>query len=492
MILLFFFGWQNYAFYRYIQQEMLYLFPALPHKLWRGGASFIWKLVLPSPPEIKNNFDYMMKISPLIIAAFFLCACENEISEIGKRFEDNTRFVELKRFEIEESSTFRLNTFPTSKGMGANDTIMVIGKTEDQTTGTIASSAYFEVLPLAQYSVNFSEEFVYDSLTLVIKSAKPIAGDTTAMQYFHLYRLKEVPHFDEQWPYFNNVDTVPLGERVGTMQMFPQKEHLTYTYFKLSDDWGRDIYSLFARKESVLEDVWTFLEFFKGLAIVPDKNNSVLFTVNSTFELRCYYHRSNQGESPQYLALTNLKIAGISFFTFSHHKHEPKPDLKDATEKNPLPFIAHNYGVIQGLNGYMMKLEVPYIQEFNRYRTIVKAQIAIKPRLENFENIPEPKSLYIYECDEIGMPQREISVGYPDPTTQMGNKQFIFDITDFYKYRVQKKPDARPITLLIGLPGSVISGIGNDRFIGGKVNTSFERMIVREIPELYIHYIQFK
>ncbi|MDR0766419.1 MAG: DUF4270 domain-containing protein [Odoribacteraceae bacterium] len=435
-----------------------------------------------------------MRISPLLIVTFFsLYACENEISEIGKRFEDNTRFVEVKRFEIEESSTIRLDSFPTSVGQGVvNDTVMVIGKTEDQTTGTMTSSAYFEVLPSSIPSVDFSESYVYDSLTLVVRSARTIAGDTTAMQLFHLYRLKEIPYFNEQWPYFNNVDSVPLGDHVGSMQMFPQKDHLLNTYFKLDDEWGREIYSLFARREDMLTDVWTFLDFFKGLAIVPDEDNSVLFSVNSRFELRCYYHLSSQGDVPQYIALGNKSNTGIAFFSFSRHKHEPAPDLKDATERSPLPFVIHNYGVIQGLNGYMMKLEVPYIQEYSRYRTIVKAQIAIKPRLENFENIPEPTRLYIYECDELGTPQRVLSEGYSDPTTLMGNERFIFDITDFYKNRVQKNPDARPINLLIGLPGFVISGIDQVRFIGGNVNTSFERMIVREIPELYIHYIQFK
>ncbi|MDR2414561.1 MAG: DUF4270 domain-containing protein [Odoribacteraceae bacterium] len=432
-----------------------------------------------------------MRIFPLLIVAFFfLCACENEITEIGKRFEDNTRFVEVKRFEIEESSTIRLDSFPTS---AVYDTTMVIGKVNDLTSGTTTSSSYFELHPSStSYAIDFSENFVYDSLTLVVSNAKVIAGDTTEMQRFYLYRLKEVPRFNEQWPYFNNIDTVPLGERVGTLQMFPQKEHLTSTYCKLSDEWGMELYGLFARGGSMLVDTWAFLEYFKGFALVPDENNSAFFSVKSSFELRCYYHRSSQGSSPLYISMSNRGNSDLSFFTFSHHKHVPKPDLKDATEKNPILFTMLNYGVIQGLNGYMMKLNVPYIQENSLYRTIVKAQIAIKPRLENYENIPEPENLYLYTCDEFGSPQELIASGLSDPTMQPENKRFIFDITDFYKYRVQKKPDARPINLLVGLPGFTIAGIDQIRFIGGNVNTRFDRMIVREIPELYIHYIQFK
>jgi hypothetical protein len=441
-----------------------------------------------------------MKVSLWLIGTFFfLCACENEITEIGKRFEDNTRFVEVKRFEIDNSATIRLDSFPTSIIQGVtNDSIVVIGKMNDLTTGTITSSAFFEVHPLSSsYFFDFSDAFVYDSLTLVINRPRIISGDTTAMQHFHLHRLKEVPHFDERWPIYNNVDTVPLGDRVGSMQIFPQKEYMTYTYFKLSDTWGREIYSLLARRENVLFDRWAFLEYFKGLAIVPDEHNAALFTVSSMFELRCYYHQSNRGDQPLYAILANGSMGNmgrelLSFFTFTHHKHVPTPDLKGVSEKNPLPFLTHNYAVIQGLNGYMLKLELPYIQEYNRYRTIVKAQIALTPRLENYENIPDATIFHLYECDVFGVPRGVVATGYSDPTMPPENKRFIFDITDYYKNLVQRAAGQQEIHLLVGLPGYVVPGIDNIRFISGHVNTSFARMVVREIPELFIHYIQFK
>jgi hypothetical protein len=437
-----------------------------------------------------------MRISLLLISIpFCLCACENEITDIGKRFEDNTRFVEVRRFEIESSSTIRLDSFPTSAiAKYASDTIMVVGKMNDRTTGTITSSPYFEVHPnTLQSDISFSEEFVYDSLTLVMEKTKVIAGDTTKHQILYLHRLKEVPRFDVRLPCYMNQDTVPLGDRVGTLRLLPQVGHLTYTYFKLDNSWGREIYNLIARRDQVLSSPWAFLYYLKGFAIIPDENNSTLFSVGTTFELRCYYHRSSDAQTARHFTFASRPASSdLALFTFSNHKHEPKPDLANASMRTPVPFIRNDYAVIQGLNGYMLKLDLPYIQENSSYRTIVKAQIAIKPRLENFELIPEPKRLYLYECDELGVPQIVIAEGYSDPTMLPENKRFIFDITKYYRDRVQVTTTHTNITLLVGLPGYIASTIDEQKLISGNVNTSFERMIIRDIPELFIHYIQFK
>ena len=52
-------------------------------------------------------------------------------------------------------------------------------------------------------------------------------------------------------------------------------------------------------------------------------------------------------------------------------------------------------GVIQGLDGYMLKLQLPYLPSNESYKTIIKAEIELKPRLVNYENIPEPTKSYI-------------------------------------------------------------------------------------------------
>ena len=100
--------------------------------------------------------------------------------------------------------------------------------------------------------------------------------------------------------------------------------------------------------------------------------------------------------------------------------------------------------------------------------------------------------MYLYECDEVGSPREVVTLGRSDPTMLPENKRFIFDITDYYKQRVQVTPNLKDITLLVGLPVYIVQAIDQNRFISGNVNSSFERMIVREIPELFIHYIQFK
>jgi hypothetical protein len=440
-----------------------------------------------------------MRISLLLFSIpLCLCACENEITDIGKRFEDNTRFVEVKRFEIEGSSTIRLDSFPTSALTSlANDTIMVLGKMLDRTTGTITSSSYFEVHPVSLSAngtgITFSDECLYDSLTLVMHDMRVIAGDTTVYQQFNLYRLAEVPPFDEQLPFFYNTKSVPLGDSVSTLRLLPQKGHLTYTYFKLGKDFGDEVYNMLARNETELFSPWTFLYYFKGFAIVPGKNNSTLFSTKTTFELRCYYHYSSDAQTARYFSFASRPgTSNLGMFTFTHHEHEPSADLVGLSEQKSMPFADHNYAVIQGLNGYMLKIDVPYVQEYDRYRTIVKAQIAVKPLLENFEFIPEPTRLYLYECDIFGTPQGVIAEGRSDPTMLPENKRFLFDITDYYKSRVQTNSLNTNINLLVGLPGYVVPTVDEQRFISGNVNTSFERMIVREIPELLIHYIQFK
>ena len=304
-------------------------------------------------------------------------------------------------------------------------------------------------------------------------------------------------------PYiYNNDEFSYEKESLGRLQLRFEKNYLENSnlYFKLNDDLGRELFHLMQGKDSIFlpANAYDFIRYFNGLVIIPDENNSALLPIDaSTLSLTCHYHL---GTSPYSFSLP----AAGNFYAFTNITHSPTPILKGVSWFQPLSFNKAQMGVIQGLDGYMLKLQLPYLPANESYKTIIKAEIELKPKLVNYENIPEPTKSYIQVfaldkfskltgplSDYSGNPvygYLQSNVNYPD------ERKYIIDITDYYISMVNGSGNIDPqLNLAIGLQGTPRQlGVAEIPTMVGSVAISFDRLIIDELPILKVYYAKYK
>ena len=454
-----------------------------------------------------------MRIFFLFSFLFVLCSCNNDLNTIGDTMIPADGYVEVTTHDIEESYTIRLDSFPTSTNIlntYLNSNQLTLGKIFDNTTGTTTATPYFQIAGNGFVNdLNFDDNYTYDSLTLSLpfnSKLTLLAGDTTAQQKYYLYRLNEYPLVDYDEPcIYNNFELdydKGTGKELASLQFRLEKNYLDNSnrYFKLNDDLGKELFEKMQAKDSIFLSPYDFIRYFNGLVIVPDENNSALIPIEaSSLALTCHYHLGDRSYS------FSLPALG-SYYAFTNIKHKPEDGsvLNGVTWNNPLPFTKNNFAVIQGLDGYMLKLKLPYRPVQESYKAILKVEIELKPRLVNYENIPEPTKnpIQVFVLDKYsrlisaltdlsGNPvygYLQSNPNYPD------ERRYIIDITDYYISMVNSGVNLDPqLNLAIGLQGTPRQvGVSEVNAMVGANSISFERLILDELPVLKIYQAKYK
>ncbi len=467
-----------------------------------------------------------MRIFFLLAILYLLYSCDNDLNTIGDTMIPSEGLVEAVTFSVDETSTVRLDSFPTSLNVysGFNFTSpytkdayqLTVGRVVDKVTGSTTATPYFQVFSTG-YDPNLirgGENYSYDSLTLSLftKDNLPtiLAGDTTQVQIFHLYRLKDYPHYRVDDPVIYDNFSLPYEDTpLATLRIRPQREYMqnNILYFKLDNQLGRQLFNEMKWQNEIFtaSRALDFIRYFNGLVIVPDENNTVLFPLDaSTLSLRCWYH---SGATPGSFILPAYAANqyGSPYYAFTNIEHKPTDNFSGISWKNAMPFSEHNMTVVQGLDGYMMKLKLPFIPTGDTYKTILKVELELQPKLTNFENIPEPGTsipLQVFKLDEYSRITGTLTnisgnaiyaVPYTNPNYPE-NRQYKIDITDYYKSAVANGYDLNPqLNLLIGLAGTPAQiGPREIRTMVGYVSMTFDRLIIDETPKLRIYYAKYK
>lgn len=457
-----------------------------------------------------------MRIFYIIGLILLIYACSNDITTLGDNLIYNENHIEVEQFLLDETSTIRLDSFPTSDVRSVNSNAsfpLIIGKIDDRLTGTVTTTPYFQVRATGLVSnVTWETNCTFDSLTLNIPYSSILAGDTTAFQTFDLYQTEEHMVYNVNNSIFCDVDSLPWKKKIAqSLTIYPQQANLNLEgrlYFKLDYDFGKGLFDRMRSRDPLFEqdNQEEFMEYFKALAIVPHENNSVLMSINPmNLGLTFHYHIGSleSSENTRYVwpTLVDQRTGSVGY-AYTNIKYNPTSTFKDVTFTNPMPFEENNLAVIEGLNGLMTKMQVPFISDSDPYKTILKAEIELRVNTDLIENnLQEPEYLGVYIVSKenyirgllsnmSGTPiYGQLLRNYVDPSI----KTYSIDITDFYISQVEGVEPVLPeIYLLVGLPGSYISPWDGYQIFTGNVANTFQRVVLNDLPRLKIYYSYYK
>ena len=465
-----------------------------------------------------------MRIFFLASLFVVLLACNNDLNTIGDTMIPSEGFIEIQTFDIEETSTIRLDSFPTDLLTLYNvmkSSQLTLGHIKDIYTGEVTATPFFQIVGNGITRIDLDKGYVYDSLTMNFPfdytTSKIIAGDTINMQTYSLYRLEEYPLINYDEPAIFNNYSLPYKEELATLSLRLDKDYFNNPalgadrriYFKLNNTLGRELFNRMQTQDPIFEseNMIDFIRYFNGLAIVPASTNTALIPVDiSKVSLTCHYHAGSDQSTGSFslpaFALVDQSLG--MYFSFTNIKHSPSAWLEGVNWKDSIPFSTNKQAVVQGLNGYALKMKLPYIADNDAYKTILKAEIVLKPVIGNAEDVPELKNttLQVFSLDRNGRLRSALTDLSNNPLTAtlqanpdyQDSKSYVIDITDYYNTMVTSGSDIDPqLNLLIGLVGSPRQ-IGRDETLTmvGTVATTFDRVVIDEMPTLRIYYAKYK
>lgn len=437
-----------------------------------------------------------MRIILTLFSIFLFWACNNQVSSIGEDLVDDNSSVQIESYDITTTSTVRLDSFPTSAGnTSATIKNLLIGQTNDPVTGLTVATPYFEIVPIGGTKIT-NNTYVYDSVTFNFSYTGKVWGDTNSIQTFRLYQLNDLPVLDKETDLIYNTAKVSYdaSKPFGVLRFWPLQEKKNKFQFRIDNELGLYLYNMVRISAPEIKDQLDFIKFFKGMTIVPDPANTCLMAIHSVSDsltIRLHFHDQNNnytynfGKSSSYNKYTFLNTENNATGT-------PYAVLTGQQQKLPFreakrPNAPNGQAVTQGLDGYMMKMQLPIAPAGDKYRTIVKAEIVIYTQQGILKNFPLPETICLYKSD-VSNNIRDIVTDaagnivegkfVTDPQKPEDDK-FVLNITDFYNTLSQQANANEHNYILVSIP---------EEYMG----TTFDRLTTDDWPVLNVYYANYE
>jgi hypothetical protein len=341
-----------------------------------------------------------------VLSIIYLSSCTNDdaIYEVGNDFVESEFQVRvIDTFSI-KAGTYKIDSLITS-----STSRILLGNLEDENLGHLSAKSY---LQLITSTFTLSSDAVYDSIGMILNYDSYYLGDTTKLQTYKLHRITEDFVPEEGDDFYNTSSLEYDSESLGEISFTPKPNKETDSLFiKMDNVLGEEIFNKILYNDINNSD--DFLQYFKGLAIIPDttESNHVLgfnalassvTTGNSIMRL-FYTIKDDDNEDNSYY---------IDFFISNTAKqfNEVNTDLTGTTlgdfedgEEIKLSENTDNLIFAQGGSGITARIEMPSIKkllEFSENATTLSAELTFNPLKGSYDDSnPLPESLLVYVVD---------------------------------------------------------------------------------------------
>jgi len=438
----------------------------------------------------------------LILIITGLYSCNNNLTTIGQDLVFNGNNIEVLTTRLTETGTVRLDSFVTSSGRyGDAIAQMYMGRFSDRFSGTTVAYPCFQVVPA--YRPSIPAYIMLDSVTFHFTYGGKIWGDTLTnrkIQKFQLFQLSELPELDtEDNNYFYNTASIPWGDLLAECEFLPKTVGIRSSYFKLDKESAliQDLFEKMKTGDDIFRpsaggpvSYYKFMQYFKGLAIRASEENDCLLSIVAqpdSLYMRFHYHEGDDNKNFDLKLLT--QTTEFQYNAIYTTPPEALSELK--TREDEVLFSESNFAIAQGLSAYMVKIELPQPPALDAYSVVIKAEIEIKPYVYTDDPVAMPATVNVYETNTINEIKGVLYNVLPTSTSagssvtgsfqpdaiDLSNSRYIFDITDYYQ-RISSQPyiEDQRYQMLLSIPN---------------LTSSFNRMVIRELPILRVYYANY-
>lgn len=252
-----------------------------------------------------------------------ISACNKDISlSLDNSRDESMGIVPVDSIQV-NASTYQLDDVPTS-GTG----VILVGNYVNTTTGSVRATSYMRLGIGNITTASIPTAAQYDSITFVLKPNKYFYGDTTKTQTIAVHEVKEQitlkevnsgsdinerPVFVSGAAIYNNQKFAYDPNALGTLSFKPFVHRLDSVAIKLDNTLGNKLFSYIKAGNSAISSNENFVEFFKGIALVPGNNNTAIIGYSDTVFMQIHYNFINE---------EGFKVNSVAKFNLADKTHQ--------------------------------------------------------------------------------------------------------------------------------------------------------------------------
>ena len=249
-----------------------------------------------------------------------------------------------------EMSTINFDSLVTS-----NKSRVLVGNYDDPLFGKVKSNSYFQ-LASDSYSLISSTDteaanYVFDSISMILKYDNYYYGDTTKVQTFDIHRLtqKVKPNTDDD-SFYNNSALSYSSESLGTISYKPRPLEKDSINIKMDAAFGEALFQKLKKRE--ITDFDSFREYLNGLVLIPTTtNSSSVIGFNLSSKVRLYYSKYQGDAEDSFIKDFTITDANKQFNAISLDKSGTLIQNLPASNSNLSSLLTNNQGYIQSGTG---------------------------------------------------------------------------------------------------------------------------------------------
>lgn len=378
----------------------------------------------------------MGKYLLLCFSLLFLFSCEDEDNtyEVGSSWMDaQSKIVMI------DTLTVKMSTIMMDSTVTSGKSVMMIGNIKDQTFGKVTSSSLFELTP-SSYGLNSPTAAVFDSIVMYLTNTDFYYGDTLKTFKLDVHPLTDRIKLNNGYLY-NKSNFNYSSTSIGSAQFYPRPNtDSSYVKIKLDQSYGQTLFNTLKNSDVTTQEY--FLNFYKGLALVPSSDNNAMlrFGINSSYQVqinkstkekvtntvRMYYHTTSQNGTE--LVKYTLDLNPSTSYQYNKIQSDfTGSQLATLTPNNPIPStsLGNKTYLMAGIGVYT-KVEIPYLKSLkNLYQNykIIDATLSVSPVAGYYSNqFYNPSPLYYYIGDKLNhIVSTYTSDGSTEITTSLSN-----------------------------------------------------------------------
>jgi hypothetical protein len=353
----------------------------------------------------------MHKFILMLFCAVTMISCGTD-SDAGEFVVGSDYLALGNKVILIDTVTVDMSTINFDSLVTSNQSRILIGNYEDPLYGKVKSNSYFQ-LASSSYALNNSgsdtetANYVFDSISMILKYDNYYYGDTTKVQTFDIHRLtqKVKPNTDDN-SFYNNSALSYSDESLGTISYKPSPKEKDSINIKMSTVFGAALFQKLKKRE--ITDFDSFNEYLKGLVLVPSTGNSasmIGFHV-TTSKVRLYYskYQAETEETPYIIDFT-IADATKQFNAISSDKTGTLIENLPISTSRLSSLSTNHQGFIQSGTGVACRIDFPNIKQLKYISAngaIVDAQLLLKPVNNTYsEKYPLADSLKVYVGDNL-------------------------------------------------------------------------------------------
>lgn len=400
------------------------------------------------------NFRILFICSLLISTCTFF-SCDKDTSISLESSGENFGVIMIDSMTI-NTSTYQLLNLP-SAGTGT----VLVGKSTQPNIGSITSSSYLSMI-LETLGNDIPNGATFQSVELVLRPTanRYYYGDTTNAQTITVHQVTEEIKTQNITTGFDNFNT-PIyvtgptifsnqqfdynPTALGTTNFYPNVRSLDSIAVPLDYTFGKNLFDKIVSNDISVSSHENFLQYLKGIAIIPNQSNTVLLGLSDTVRMNLNYTYvgsdgfSKTGTKSLVTAAKSLQFNNIEY----DRTGTPYAPINNTNRE--LKSTATNGEVLfQAGSGLATKITIPSLNEFILQEDIAinKIELVIETNGNNYGFYPDPSSVMLLIENSNGVPISYVRTPFSNniqssryiPSDEFGvNGKYVFNLIEYVK-----------------------------------------------------------